>query len=312
MKKRRMKIIKNNSKNNWLITSGLCSLALGILTSIYLFFYSSNYDSDSSLSKYTNIPFLGFLLLAVIGAPIIEEISFRGGFSKSRVFKLLSIVGLIGFSLIIANNTITKIITFIFLCILIISFYKKNKALEITVFLLNAIIFSLFHLNTEDLLTITSLAGFTFRFGFAMFSIWICLNFNLFRSILFHAVWNTTITAIISIAIFFPDKTINHYEDDDIKVTWHRQSKSLKSTVDFFTPNHTIKAKNCNAVFLLKSTEWSSKSNDRLTTDFIPTEPFMEYNFSINLKDTITKNQDLYKPIKRFLTNSELIKPIKK
>ncbi|WP_338732430.1 hypothetical protein [Mangrovimonas cancribranchiae] len=299
-----------SKKNNWLITLGLAMLALGVLTLIYSYFFSPASESSYLISKYTSVPYFVFLLVAIIGAPIIEELSFRGGFSKSKIIKTLSIIGLISL-LIITKNTITKIFTLIYLCVLIISFYKRNKLLEINLFLLNALIFSFFHLNVEELFTALSLAGFSFRFSFALFAIWICLNFNLFKSILFHAVWNTILMASISVMIFFPDKTINHYEDNNIKVTWYRQSKSLKgSTVNFFTPKNTIEAKNCNAIFLLKSTEWSTKNNDSTSKNFIPVELFMDYNFTIKLKDTTTKKQNLYKPVKRFLITNNLIKSI--
>ena len=292
----------NNKKHNWLLISGIGVFFLGLATS---FFGDSNLaENHKTFENYTRVGFPLFLVFSIFIAPIFEELSFRGGFVQSKILRAISLIGLIIF-FFLTQSYLTKVITVLYLALLVFSFINKHMSLLIPLALLNAFLFALFHLDTDHLISWNALAGFSFRSAFAFFAIWICINFNLLKSILFHSVWNLSLVLVLSYSLFFPDETIQHYENDNIQVTWSRTSKKFHGEVNFPTMNH-IKAISCEAPFLLKSVLWSDTSISQ-TDQFIPTELFMDYHFEIKLKDSTAKQPNLYQPIKQFLLDEELL-----
>ncbi|MGY0391052.1 CPBP family glutamic-type intramembrane protease [Bizionia sp. KMM 8389] len=301
-----LKNLSSNYKNNWLLTTGFISLFLGFLSLLYTIVYPFSEDPFAN-SGYYNIPYFLFLVLGIIIAPIWEELSFRGGFTNSKIIKIVSIFGLLG--LLIYTELVTlKITTLIYIVLLIVSFYKKSNALQAGLFIGSTVLFALFHLNLEHPFSITTLQGFLFRLAFGFFAIWVCINFSLLKSMLFHAAWNFIFLGFLTISLLFPDETIHHYENDMIKVTWKRVSKSpTYSIITNKINSQTLEAKACDVTFLLNSTKWTLNPKDSII-DFVPTEPFMAYNVEINLKkDTINTNQNLYTLTRQFLSESELI-----
>lgn len=281
-----------------MLISGIGMFCLGMVTSFFIDFY------ETEIESYTKASFPVFLFIAIILAPIFEELSFRGGFVQSKILRATSLIGLVAL-FFITQSYLTKVITLIYLVLLIVSFFKKEVSLLVPLALLNAFLFALFHLDTDHLISWNALAGFSFRSAFAFFAIWICINFNLLKSILFHSVWNLSLMLVFSYSLFFPDETIQHYENDNIQVTWNRTSKKFHGEVNFPTMNH-IKATNCEAPFLLKSVLWSDSTASK-TNHLLPSEPFMGYDFEIKLKDTLSKRPNLYQPIKQFLLDEELL-----
>ncbi|WP_157492071.1 CPBP family glutamic-type intramembrane protease [Mangrovimonas sp. ST2L15] len=291
-----------NKKHSWLLISGIGMFCLGIVTS---FFVDLNLaENYKTFESYTRVGFPLFLVFAIFIAPIFEELSFRGGFVQSKIIRAISLIGLIIF-FFLTQSYLTKVITIIYLVLLIVSFFKKEVSLLVPLALLNAFLFALFHLDTDHLISWNALAGFSFRSAFAFFAIWICINFNLLKSILSHSVWNLSLVLVFSYSLFFPDETIQHYENENIHVTWSRTSKKFHGKVNFPTMNH-IKATSCEASFLLKSVLWSDMTASQ-TDQFIPTELFMDYHFEIKLKDSTAKQPNLYQPIKQFLLDEELL-----
>ncbi|WP_143094886.1 hypothetical protein [Bizionia echini] len=289
-----------------MLTLGVVILALGLMTSLYLLVSPSSHDYFTG-SEYFKVPYFLFLCIAIFVAPITEELSFRGGFNKSKSIRIISIIGLFVF-LLLSESLLLKTLMIIYIALLIVSFYRKPNTLVISLYVGNALLFSLFHLDLEQFFTISSLQGFLFRFAFTFFSIWICINFNLLKSIIFHAAWNFVLMALLSIGLFFPNETIHEYENEMIKVTWQRASKTSNSIVNFNTTSeNVIEAKGCNVIFLLKSTEWNLSSKDSLI-EFVPTEPYMDYKIDMKIKDTSNTNQNLYTLVRTFLSESDLIK----
>ncbi len=209
---------------------------------------------------------------------------------------------------VISNNIALKILLIVYIIFLIYNNSKKNKFSLNILIILNALVFSLVHLNNDYLNNIEFIfAPLFIRFAMGLFLVWICINFNIIKSMIFHALWNFVPLILLSYALFFPNTEVNYFENGDLQVTWSRVSKS-SSKVNIYPlgKKNVLFSKSSEALFLLKSLEWSKNKNDSICS-YKPTEPYMSYKFDIKLKDTINKSKDLHKKIETFLIESKLV-----
>lgn len=297
-------------KKNWLMSLGLFFLTLGLLA-LYL---SQSLPISSSIqpnSSFFSIPYNFLIIAALIIAPILEEITFRGVFTKNKILKWFSLIAII--LLVVFSNTIALKIVFVpyILSLFYYNSKKNNVSLNILI-LLNALLFSFAHLNNDYINNIEYIfAPLFIRFAMGLFLVWICINFSIIKSMIFHAIWNLCPVVFMSYILFFPNTEINHFENNELKVTWNRVSKST-SKVNIFpkTNKNSILSESSEVLFLLKSLEWSKNKSDG-NYKFNPIEPYMNYKFDIELKDTIHKYEDLYNKIETFLIASKLVERIK-
>ncbi|MGB1210218.1 MAG: lysostaphin resistance A-like protein [Lacinutrix venerupis] len=293
-------------KKNWLLSLGLLFLTLGLIA---LSIFQGNISSESikTANNVYTIPYWVLILFVIILAPILEEFIFRGVFTKNKKIKWFSLFT-VSIFVILSNNIAFQILFVVYLISLIYNNSKRTSFSYNSLIVINSLLFSIAHIDNERLLIIeASISPLFIRFALGLFFIWICINFSIIKSMLFHASWNIIPLVFLSYSIFFPNPKVENFENNDLQVTWHRISKTSSKVNIYPKGQQNSILSESEALFLLKSVEWSKEKNDSIIKNYIPMEPYMSYKFNIKLKDTTNKSKNLHKKIETFLMESKLI-----
>ncbi len=196
-----MKImLKRYDKNYLLVTGGILFFSTLLLYLLVVFFFPKELD-NLSRNRITN-NFYYFAFVAVLVAPILEELTFRTLFLKNKFFPLLFFIGTAIYIFITANYYLYAL----YFLILYLFFYKKDTVL---IFISNACLFSLVHYKSTDFVSIYTILPMFFQFSLGLMLIWVVVNFGLLKSIIAHLCFNLFIVSILAIKIQFPDSK-NH------------------------------------------------------------------------------------------------------
>ncbi len=150
--------------------------------------------------------------------------------------------------------------------------------------------FSLFHYKLNDLMNFSTFYQPLAQFSVGMITIWIVINYNIYKSILFHFCWNVFFTLIFLISIQFPNKKENIFSNDTAKVVWSRISRVNEcnaSTLEFF--KHKLVATNIEAREFYELLDIENP-NKKIGGKVLQVEPYMKYNFVIIFKDSLNQS----------------------
>ena len=189
------KFKKYNS--NYLILSGAvifcCTMLLYTFVSIY---FEKELGSLSRFDSFNN--YFVFVFSALIIAPIFEEFTFRGYFANNLLFRTVSVIGMI-----IYIYSTDNLYLYILLIILFGLNFVKNVDNKFS-FIISSIIFSLVHYKTQDFSSIITIIPMFFQLSLGLILIWVVLNFNLFKSIIIHFLFNIFFIILFTIPLQFP------------------------------------------------------------------------------------------------------------
>lgn len=288
-------MLKNSFKENWLIVvTAICFCAA---ISFFLILDKDNLvQRGKDFAKY---PFILLALLAVLFAPIVEELSFRGFYSSKRILKLTSII-VLPIVVILTTSEYWFLLGLFYLIIFLHYKLKKQWIWKISI-IINAFLFAVMHYSIDDLLNFGA-STFFFQLAFGFLNVWIVLNYNLFKAVIVHFAWNGVLMTILFFAIQFPDDTEKFYSGEKINVTWskspHFSSKSGKISIN----DTVIKVENLSAKFI-----YDILDNQKSSLEVYQVEPFMKYNMELKLKDSLIVDNNLKFLTKEFLENQNLV-----
>jgi len=183
-----------------MIISGIAFKVISLIFIIFFLFYSEqdlveDESLDANISeKYLDVAFL--LFLSVL-PPIYEELAFDGAFLKSKILKVIGYAGIVAITVHFNSNVYNFPLLIIFL-ILSYQYEKYGKYQDLRL-LVNAILFSLLHLNfwETDGMTFVS---FLSRTGGHLIALWLVMNYNLLYGILYHMAWNSSLALFLYFA----------------------------------------------------------------------------------------------------------------
>lgn len=284
----------NRFKENWLILVAIICLCTGI--GLFYFFEGENLYPRSN--DYSNFSFILIVFFIVIFAPIIEELSFRGFYSSKRVFYLISIF-LLPVLFLLTNGQFWFVLVLFYLSLFLHSKFNKPWIWRFSIGI-NVILFALMHYEINDFTNFKSIT-FPFQIAFGFLSIWIVINFNLFKAIVAHFTWNTVLMLILFFGIQFPDKTVNTYNDDLFHASWSRVPHFNSKPGKFSIKENRVLMENLTAKKLSDFLNYNSSSPETYQS-----EPFMKYNLTLQVKDSVSK-QNLQILTKKFLEDQNLL-----
>ena len=267
------------TKNNWLLAVGilLVSIALPILL---------NLGREEVLpTRSPSSSFQGYILSAIFIAPILEEIAFRGFFSKTKALRILAFFLLIIFVLTTSKNWVNYLLIILFLSSLGLSIFYSNKINSVLSYLLNATLFASLHFTLEDQI---SMIFPLVQVGFGLIMIWVVLNFGILKAILTHASWNFVLVLFLLIGLQFPDSSLKIKETDRYELRWQRVPliDKRKGELNFTDKGVIITSINARKIHSLLAAVSKKES-----IEYIPLEPFMKYDMELIFKDAISQNE---------------------
>lgn len=287
-------MLKKRFKENWLIVIAATSLC----TAIGLFFLFKEESLYPRGKDYSNYSFVLISFFTIIFAPVVEELSFRGFYTSKRVFFLISLF-LLPVFVLFTNPQYWLILILFYLALFLYFRFKITWIWKLTI-ILNVILFALMHYEINDFTNFKSIT-FPFQLAFGFLSIWIVINFNLFKAIVAHFTWNTVLMLILFFGIQFPDETVNTYNDDLFHASWSRVPHFNSKPGKFSIKENRVLMENLTAKKLSDFLNYNSSSPETYQS-----EPFMKYNLTLQVKDSVSK-QNLQILTKKFLEDQNLL-----
>lgn len=297
------KNIKNCSEN-WLIITFSLFFSLGILGCIVLDMDEVLHNSRSQEST----SLFGTLFLAIIFAPVLEELFFRGLFLSKKIMPIISLTLISCFSLFSYHNYYVLGVFILFMVGFFIYKTYHFRFLFKIICILNALLFGFIHYKIEDFTSVEKGFVILFQISIGFLLIWVTLNFGLIRSMLVHAAYNGVLLSFIVISVQFPDTKINNYEDENIKVEWQRVPyfESLNTNISTTSEKTEAFSTTINKLYIMTGIRNYDEDNEKI----VQTEAYMKYNFKIYLKQNAI-NKDINKATNHFFLKEKLILPTK-
>lgn len=272
-----MQISKLNSKN-WLIKTAGITLCLAFLILII-----NRNNINNSRIVYDNSLF-SFILTALLLAPISEELLFRIHFLKKyKFYKFLSLI-ILSIIIFYKSNILVSVLFLIYIALYLIREIKINLKYDYinVLFILNSFIFAFLHYKFEDFYILETYGYIFFQFSLSLSSIWILINFNLLKSILFHVIWNLIPISYLIFILIFPSQLETTIRSKSCTLTYKKVS-IINNEKSFINENNSIIAKNMTIKEFLFFLNSNSKNK------YYQIEPFINYEIKVNANSKIDK-----------------------
>lgn len=265
----------SQSKENWLLLTGIGCIAI----SLSFFFISSPEDIMPARSPSTTLGY--FVVIAILVAPVLEELAFRGVYTGGKVLKIVALL-LLPVLVVLGRATwVDYMLLGVFLAIYITSFFTSNKRIIKLGFIVNAALFAFLHWEYVNLSTLLLPL---IHFGGGLVLIWTVLNFGLFRAILFHALYNTVAVLLVLYGLRFPDTSPKVLQTDSCRMEWHRVPLGASSTGSLEYQDRGIYVTN------IKAREIHAFLSDE-EMEMYASEPFMRYHIEFTCQDSVSNTK---------------------
>ncbi|SFT82925.1 CAAX protease self-immunity [Chryseobacterium formosense] len=275
-----MKILNEKEKiykDNYLLKYGIF-IFFGSLICNIIFSYFNESEFSSRVTRFNDFTLIHFVAAFTI-APVIEELIFRGIFTRKKIFMYVTYIGLLGYILLLQNYYLIPILAaFIIL-------YELNKRKEVSgyIYFINALLFGFMHYEWNDLKIPDTWIGIVMTAGMGLILIWMVLNFGLIYSILLHAFNNFIAIAIIVIGYESSGMSLKEIETKDFTMKYQRVSFFVGSGNMQTDANQFLKAENMSMSVIHGSVCFDEKLGDLY---------FGKYNISIERKKSSIKKLD--------------------
>ena len=259
-----------------LISLGLALFTIGLIFSKY---------SQETVNLYDIDNFGQFALFAVIIAPIIEELIFRGPIIKRKKLSI-SIIIILTLNLIISaytRNFAATFLTSLFIVSSLLYIKKDSKANFWFIVTVSSVSFGMSHYNAIlNKLNLLNLPYIQLGLGFILCAI--TFKFGLKKSIIVHSVYNTFITLWLFLTIQFPDSETFDIEQEQFKICIKQvpyYKKDYRSS-SYSKKDGTHIYKNISIKKLLK---YPPMSKFNPTSQWMSNDYFSRYNIEIKFLD---------------------------
>lgn len=271
----------NQKQANWLLYLGGVLLPLSMF--FVIFFTTDNQQINSR--QFISSKFELYAFSAIIIAPIVEELVFRGFFSKKKSLRFLSLATIPLFVYYSSNNIITYYLLFVYIIFALLYLFKGKKMLVNFLYVLNASIFSVLHYNVTDFNQISTSFPFLIQFSIGLILIWLVINFGLLRAMVFHFIWNSITIAIMFYGVQFVGDELRIIQKEEYTMIT-REVPKYSSCVSRFSYDKTSIKINCMELSNILNIINKNKLNN-----VYPTTPFLKYNLELKFKNDVNQNQ---------------------
>lgn len=293
-------MIANKSKN-WLLMSGIIAAFLcGIL---YIFIgIDQPYEGSRNYSD-KSLKFL--LFAAVIFAPISEEIAFRGFYTGKKWMKIASFVVLPLFMLtgFTSGEWIIILLSILFITTYLLSLKFTNPHIVNFSIILNVLLFASIHYTSDDLLSPHFYYVPLAQIAAGCLLIWITINFNLLKAMLFHFLWNATFMILLIYGLQFPDTEFKTFSNESISIEWVEVPLFGQGKTKIIETEGLIEGTNVEARFLYRIISGNQTPEQQIMQQ----DPYVKYNFKIKSMDAKNSRELLKNETKKFLVDQGIV-----
>lgn len=289
-----IKIFKKYNFNYLLLTGATIFCCTMLIYLIISKFYRNEINSLSRFDSINNYYLLVFSALFI--APIFEELFFRGYFTNTSFLKIFSFVGCIFYIYITGNSYL-----YVFIFILVFLHFVK-KINRVYFYVINSLLFSLVHYKLYDFKSIITIIPMFFQFSFGLILIWVVLNFNLFKSIITHFLFNLFFIIILTLPLQFPNNENKNFDYLGYNINYRKiPFFNNKNTIISLPNDYTISAENVDINKFYNSFNSNSKKI-KINVD----NKFYKYSINIKRIDSTANKLDT-KTIELILKKANLI-----
>lgn len=234
-----MALITNKRKNWLLYTSGILLIFFLLLLT---FIVDTQYlmDNSSRAAMAGKNPFM-LLLMAVVFAPVVEEIGFRGYLAKSKIIFWISVLALPIYVLFFNNNIIAHAL--IFLQMIFLGYLHKNKSTDKNaLIIINSVLFAVAHYKIADFTSISLITPMLMQLMMALILSWVIINYRIVMSIIVHAAFNGSVLLIGALYSGAIESEIKTAEHKNAVIEWS-ESHSFFESASFINNKDSIVGK---------------------------------------------------------------------
>jgi len=278
-------------QKNYLLKIGIFLFTTFLFIGILLNIFEISDTSTRSL-KFNDVNVYALIILASLVGPILEEVAFRGSFSKKRwlIFVSYAVAALYIFSV---NNYYLIPLLVIFI---LLNELSKKKDVSTYTYIVNALLFSLMHYKFSDLFSISAYPGILTTCGMTFIFIWMVLNFGLWASMLLHIINNSAVVAIMILSFEMADKKVQKVENQDFVMTLQPTSLFNSDSSVSLIPNKEVKTVNVTISTVYTTIDYNAKPDEVY---------FGNYNIKISAKPDSKKKLNI-KDFKELLDKTDL------
>ena len=180
------------------------------------------------------------LFISILVAPLVEEISYRGHFTKVIWLRITSYIGLIVMVVLTKNYYLLPI----FLIYILTHCVAVNKVGDLFL-AVSVIFFALMHYKFNDLAKAATYGPIIFKMGIAFFLLWTVLNYSIIHAIILHIVINLCVYFAIYAPYELKPKihtviATKNYKIEVKQVSFFARSQTIETDGKTF-----LKAKHC-------------------------------------------------------------------
>ena len=287
-------------KENYLLKGAGVGFGTFLLIEVILLNSKGYLVNPTRLDGFTN--FRNFVLSAIILAPILEEIAFRGFFTKHKILKIVSLIGLSLF--VFSVSKLYLIILIPYLCLSVLVYSEKINIDRRILYFISALLFALVHYKVKHFSNIYAISPIISQFSFGLLFVWLTINFNIIVSIGVHFLTNLSIIILLFLPLQNPDQEEYTQVIDGYEIKWERTAVLNNPMMVSKPSKYEVKAKNVTPIELYK---FYGTVNGQIK-DY---ELFAKYN--INIKSIDSTQQALDSTIvKNLLSSTKLITELEK
>ncbi|MGM0634712.1 MAG: CPBP family intramembrane glutamic endopeptidase [Bacteroidota bacterium] len=273
--------LKNKSYNSILLT-GMFTVLVSILC---LLIASVLGFSTEIQPRFGKMSFLMYALLAVILAPLFEEISFRGWFLRQRKYRIVSYVlfAVLCFALFYSVSWMAFAIV---ISAGLLIFWREKGKLLLPVIIGNSLIFSLFHFPSVQNIEIYHVFSFLSRFGMGLILCWTVINFSIKKSILVHFAFNATLIAFLFLGIQVVDTSQKKVEVGSVELRYQAKPYFYSNKTKFHTEEDRFHYENMKSDLIVHFTLFELELPEKIADEVTPVSHFSKYDIELIFKPT--------------------------
>ena len=293
-----------NTLKNWLLKLGVASFTLLIFLYAIFSALGIEYPPISRDMIGDKLSFEWFVVMAVILAPLLEEVAFRGFFTAKRWLRIISFIVLLVF-IGLSFSYFALALLVLYIATIFVNDRSGKKHIN-TLLIMNAVLFAGIHYTAEDFMTSLGTIAILAQFGMGLILLWITINFGLIKAMLFHAFYNGLLMLLLFMALQYPSSK-NHRIESENLVVEYKERAILDSNTSSFSSSANKDTLYIHNMSIGKAKPMLEQTNNvEESSIWIENVPFMKYDFKI-----YTNNQEevsnYSKELEQLLKQEELI-----
>lgn len=298
-----MKSLLSGKHKNWLLYTAGILLFILIILFVFVVDYQYLMDNSSRGSIASDInPFL-LLFMAVVIAPVFEEVTFRGYLTNKKILQWATVILLLAYIVLSGYNPLSIVLYILFIILFIINVKTNKEVVKDSLIIINSLLFTAIHYKASDFSDINLIAPMLSQLLLALILSWVVINYTIIHAMICHALMNGLIIGSGIIYSLSTESEVHVVKSDKAVIEWSEDANFL-STMQLTYSTDSIIFTGAYGVKFYKNIKALSPDSDCLHKSEFK-HPNNKYNIKIYLTDD---NADINTEACELLGKAGLIK----